>query len=140
MKSRNERSIIDCVLVNKRNRTDIKNVRIRRGAELYRDHYLLRTKIRMKSTREGESTHTRGEKQKITTSIKSHKLGEREIAEKFKERTEEKIYAWMNTATDASATTEELRKTFEDLVLSTAKETWYKNRRWTQKNERVGGM
>ena len=55
MKSRNERSIIDNVLISKRNRTGINDVRIRRGAELYGDHYLLRAKIRMKSRRERKS-------------------------------------------------------------------------------------
>ena len=37
VKSRNERSIIDYILISKRNRTDVKDVRIRRGAELYSD-------------------------------------------------------------------------------------------------------
>ena len=59
--------------------------------------------------------------------IKAHKLGEKEIAKKFKERTEEKMgekgKAWVKTAIDASTTTEELWKTFKDIVLSTAKET-----------------
>ena len=62
MKSRNERSIIDYVLTSKRNRTDVKDVRIRRGAELYSDHYLLRATIRMKSRRERKSIHIGGEK------------------------------------------------------------------------------
>ena len=59
VKSRNERSIIDYVLISKRNRTDVKNVRIRRGAELYNDHDLLRAKIKMKSRRERKSIHRR---------------------------------------------------------------------------------
>ena len=45
----------------------------------------------MKSRNERKSIHIGGEKQKINASIKSHKLGEKEIAKKFKERTEEKI-------------------------------------------------
>ena len=72
----------------KGNRTDIENVKIRREAVLYSDHYLLRARIRMKSRRERISIHVGGEKQKINTSIKSHKLGENEIAKKFKECTE----------------------------------------------------
>ena len=71
----NEISIIDYVLLSKRNRTDIKSVRIRRGAELYSDHYLLRARIRMKSRRERKTLI--GEKQKIVTGIKSHKLREK---------------------------------------------------------------
>jgi len=60
----------------------------------------------------------------MNTSIKSHKLGEKGIAKTFKERTEEKIEAWVNAAIDVSTTTEELWKTFKDIVLSTTKEKW----------------
>ena len=67
VRSRNERSIIDYVLISKRNRIDVKDVRIRWGAELYSDHYLLRAKIRTKSRRERKSIHIGGEKQKINT-------------------------------------------------------------------------
>ena len=118
--------------ISKSNRTDVRDVRIRRGAELYSDHCLLRAKIRTKSRRKRISIHVGGEKQKIYTSIKSHKLREKEIAGKFKERTEEKIEAWVNTAT----TTEELWKTFKDIVLTTTRQkcgikivSWYKKRR-----------
>ena len=45
------------------------------------------------------------------------------MANNFKERTEKKIAAWVNTAIDVSTTTEELWKTFKDLLLSIAKET-----------------
>ena len=65
MKSRNERSIIDYVLVSKRNRTVVKDVRIRRGAELYSDHCILRSRIRMKSRKERKIIHIIGEKQKF---------------------------------------------------------------------------
>ena len=40
VKSRNERSIINYVLINKRNRTDVKDDRIRRGVEIYSEYYL----------------------------------------------------------------------------------------------------
>ena len=122
VKSRNESSIITYVLISIRNRTDVKDVRIRRGAELYSEHYLLRAKLRMKSKRERKSIHIGGQKQKINTSIKSHNLGEKEIAKQFKERTKEKMEAWVNTAIDASTTTDELWKTLKDIVLSTARE------------------
>ena len=38
MKSRNERSICDCVLINKGNRIDVEDVRIRREAETYSEY------------------------------------------------------------------------------------------------------
>ena len=50
VESRNERSITGHVLVNKINKTDFKEVTIRRGVETYSDHYLVRAKIRMKSS------------------------------------------------------------------------------------------
>ena len=61
VKTRNERSVVDYVLTNKRNKTHVRDVRIRRRAELCSDHYLLRARMRMKSGRERKSMHIRGE-------------------------------------------------------------------------------
>ena len=133
MKSRNERSIIDYVLISKRNRTDVTDVRIRRGAELYSDHYLLRAKIRMKNRGERKSIHIGEVKQKIKTSIKSHKLGEKEIAKKFQERTGEKIETWVNS----NRCLNNKRRVVENIERYSVKygkeAMWYKNRRWVQK-------
>jgi len=52
VKSRNERSVIDYVLKSKINRTDIKDVILRRGTEIHSDHYLPSARIRMNSGRE----------------------------------------------------------------------------------------
>ena len=39
------------LLISKINRTNVKDVRIRRGAKIYSEHYLLRVRIRMDSRR-----------------------------------------------------------------------------------------
>ena len=57
VKNRNEKSIINYVLINKGNRTYVKDVRIKRGPETYGDHYLLRARISMKRREKGKA-HT----------------------------------------------------------------------------------
>lgn len=61
---------------------------MKRGAEIYSERYLLRARIKMKSIRERQRIHIEGEKQKINTNMRAHKLREKEIAEKFKKQIE----------------------------------------------------
>ncbi|KAK5649093.1 hypothetical protein RI129_003985 [Pyrocoelia pectoralis] len=43
--SRNEKSIVDYIVTNKPFRKEIKDVKVRKGAEIYSDHYLVIAKI-----------------------------------------------------------------------------------------------
>jgi hypothetical protein len=45
--ARNCRSVIDCVLVNKRSATLVEGTRVCGGADLYSDHFLLIAKLAM---------------------------------------------------------------------------------------------
>ena len=58
VKSRGEKSIIDYVLINRSNRKEVIDVRVRRGAEIYSDHYLLKAEIRMKVQEEKNKTQS----------------------------------------------------------------------------------
>jgi len=51
VKNMNDRSVIDYLLINKRNRTDVKDVMIRRRTEKNSDNNLLKARIRMKNRR-----------------------------------------------------------------------------------------
>lgn len=103
VKSRNEKSIIDYVLVNKRYRRDVKDVRVMRNAEIYSDHFLLRARI--KKTEKNEKRGTRGEEneRKIRKQIRSYKLRDREVAKRFREKTEREIEAVRESAQSKSA-------------------------------------
>nr|CAH7713655.1 unnamed protein product [Callosobruchus chinensis] len=89
VKSRGEKSIIDYVLVPKQNRSEVKDVRVKRGSELFSDHYLLVARIKSGVNIErGEEFAER--KVKFET-IKMYKLKEPDTAKKFRDDVEEKI-------------------------------------------------
>lgn len=69
MKSSNKRYVIISLLVNFKKRTDFKDVRVRRGAEMCSDHYLLRARMRKRSRRERKSMYVGREKRQMNISI-----------------------------------------------------------------------
>ena len=77
VKARNERSVVDYVLISKRNGGVIDEVRKRRGTEVYNEHYLLKTRIKMDSRRKTKSINITGEKQKIYLCVKPYKRREK---------------------------------------------------------------
>lgn len=80
VKSRNERSILEYILVEKNNRQVVKDVRVKRGAEIYSDHYLLMGKIKRL---ENEKQAIRKEYAVQKETIRIYKLQEAEIAKKY---------------------------------------------------------
>ncbi|KAI4470863.1 hypothetical protein MML48_1g12197 [Holotrichia oblita] len=83
--SRNEKSIIDYILVQKERRQEVMDVKIRRGAEIYSDHYLLTAKIKgntIKRKRKIKSEHI---------SIRTYKLREKDVALTYRNITEQKL-------------------------------------------------
>lgn len=56
VKSRDEKLIIDYVLINRGNRKEIVDVRVRRGSEIYSAHYLLKADIRTEIGEEVNNT------------------------------------------------------------------------------------
>ena len=88
--SRNEKSIIDYILVQRDNRRAIKDVKVRRGAEIGSDRYLLVATIKelkLKSNTGGAESR----RKVIVETIRSYKLKEDQIAEKYKEMLEKEI-------------------------------------------------
>ena len=80
--SRNEKSIIDYILIEKNSRKLIKDVRVRRGPEIYSDHLLLVGSF--KTTNKCEIREKKEQNRNSTQiSIKSYKLQEAETAEKY---------------------------------------------------------
>lgn len=86
--SRGERSIIDYIVVQKENRGNILDVKVRRGAEIYSDHFLLMARIRQKNIRRSDTAENRRESH-IT--VKTYKLRHKELAGKYRQRTEKDI-------------------------------------------------
>ncbi|XP_072403197.1 uncharacterized protein [Diabrotica undecimpunctata] len=88
VKSRGEKSIIDYVLVNRPLRQCIKEVRVRRGAEIYSDHYLVvsRTNIGVEQKRTQKVPRKRDITPRNLTNavIRSYKLADNKIAQKYK--------------------------------------------------------
>ncbi|XP_072398362.1 uncharacterized protein [Diabrotica undecimpunctata] len=87
VKSRGERSIIDYVLVNRSSRQYIKDIRVKRGAEIYSDHYLVvaRTSLGVRQesiTKETKKTSKAHDTPTIEV-IRSHKLADKETANNF---------------------------------------------------------
>ncbi|KAK5649396.1 hypothetical protein RI129_000425 [Pyrocoelia pectoralis] len=87
--SRNEKSIIDYIVINKSFRKEIKDVKVRRGAEIYSDHYLVIAKIHLK-TKAVETIKSIKHKKKA---IRVYKLKEKKVWAEFGKQVEEKLEA-----------------------------------------------
>lgn len=85
--SRREKSIIDYVIVNRGSLNAIVDTRVKRGAEIYTDHFLVMSKIRTKTLKMKANT-TDKKSNKKTTTIRSYKLRESTIAKQYTEITE----------------------------------------------------
>lgn len=117
VKSRNERSIIDYVIASRNLRQAIQNVRVRRGPEINSDHYMViaRTKIGL------DRVVTKNELQNNTSRevIKSYKLNNKEVAERYRSRVNELIEA---TSTSNNCDLEHLWGNFKNILLEAGKE------------------
>ncbi|KAJ3660103.1 hypothetical protein Zmor_004573 [Zophobas morio] len=87
--NRNEKSIIDYILVEKSNRTAIEDVRIMKGAEIDSDHFLLVGKIKQPNKNGNEGKHDYITEQPET--LKAYILQEQEVAEKYEEAINKEI-------------------------------------------------
>lgn len=87
VKSRNEKSIIDYILINRPFRKGIVDVKVRRGSEIYSDHYLIVAKVRLRTQKKENLKTMRQKETKDNEIIKAYKLQESETAKKFREGT-----------------------------------------------------
>ncbi|KAJ8934491.1 hypothetical protein NQ318_012467 [Aromia moschata] len=87
--SRNEKSIIDYAIVSRNMRYLIKDVRVRRGLEINSDHYLVLVKTRIRPNIEVDKKDRLQNKTREV--IKSYKLNNQDIAERYREKVHELI-------------------------------------------------
>lgn len=91
VESRNEKSIIDYILIEKNNRSAVMDTKVRRGPEIGSDHYLLITKIREKNENK-ENTNTLKQENVIQyETIRSFKLTNKAIAKQYETEITRKI-------------------------------------------------
>lgn len=86
VKSRNERSIIDYVVINRSSRHEIMDVRVRRGPEINSDHYLVvaKTKIGTDQKETRRETHCNNSREVLRT----YRLSDKKIAQTYGNRVE----------------------------------------------------
>ncbi|XP_031358768.1 uncharacterized protein LOC116182371 [Photinus pyralis] len=120
VESRNEKSIIDYILINREYRKEIIDVKVKRGPEIYSDHYLVVAKSRL-ATEMQTNCVEKSHLTKVNEAIRTYKLQEPEIFMKFTEEIEKK--AEKDSAQWETMNLEQLWLLFKESVISTAKET-----------------
>lgn len=90
VKSRDEKSIIDYVIINKKFQKEVKDTRVKRGAEIYSDHYLVISKVALQMSKERTGSDITKEIMTLEK-IRTYKLNEPEIAKLFRERVENEM-------------------------------------------------
>lgn len=120
IKQRNEKSIIDYILVQRNNRRSARDVRVYRSNEINSDHYLLIAKIK------GKTRNRRQEQQERTNltkneSIRTYKLRKTEIVEKYIERINRE--AEQAEGNMDSKNVEETWQIFKEILLNAARQT-----------------
>lgn len=115
--SRGEKSIIDYILIERDNRSIITDVRVRRGAEINSDHYLLLAKTKEKLYRSTINNNNL-EKKKEYISIKSYKLKNKTLAKKYAKVVNQELEIWIKDNNKMSI--EELWNSFKDSILKAA--------------------
>lgn len=115
--NRGEKSIIDYIIVQKEERKNILDVRVKRGAEIYSDHYLVIGKIKQRDKEIGKNGTIKKESQRT---IKNYKLRDKDIASRYTQITESKIKAKYENIKQTNI--QQGWKTFKEIIIETAKE------------------
>lgn len=123
--SRNERSIIDYILVEKNNRKCVKDIRVRREAEIYSDHYLLVGKIKIRNKTQEIQTEVKTYTKKQET-IKTYKLQDRETSRKYEEIIKNKLQK--EKINPDCITIEQLWEEIKNTIINAAREACGVNR------------
>lgn len=117
--SRGEQSIIDYILVERENRTIIRDVAVKRGYEISSDHYLLIAEIKEKEEKEN-MRYGQNENKIDAETIKSYKLKNKETAAKYEERVNKGLENGPDRTENNSI--EEKWKLFKNTVIQAAKD------------------
>lgn len=113
--TRQEKSIIDYILVEKKNRRDVRDVRVKRGLEINSDHYALVAVM----NREKEQTRRDNITNPQHITVKTYKLREKETANKYKQIEEELIAEAVQTVQYQNI--EQTWETFKNILLTATK-------------------
>lgn len=123
IESRRERSIIDYAIINRQFRAEVKDTRVRRGPEIYSDHFLVTTKIGVRGNRQGNHEEAQASERNNTAKevIKTYRLQEEETANRYRE----KIGVEMKKIKDMNDNTclENLWRSLRDTIIKIARET-----------------
>lgn len=91
MISRNEKSIIDYIMTERTSRNTVIDTRVKRGPEIGSDHYLVVAKIRDQLEIKDKSDDKNTRKVVEFETIRTYKLQNEEVAEKYKNTTAKKF-------------------------------------------------
>lgn len=120
MRSRNEISVIDYILIDRTHRHEVQDTRVRRGPEIYSDHFLLLSKLKIRGGDSGCKSNRR--KTNISKEvIKTYRLRNKEVTELYRTQTElemSKIKSEVN-----NTTIESQWKAIRDIMIKVAKQT-----------------
>lgn len=113
--SRGEKSIIDYIITEKGNRVNINDVAVKRGFEISSDHHLLVAKIKRT---EGESRRQKRSTKTYTEVIRSYKLRNQEIANKYEQEINRRLKDFKENANNNGV--EATWKIFKTIILESA--------------------
>ena len=119
-KSRDEKSIIDYVIINKEYRREVRDTRVRRGAEIYSDHFLVLSKIEIGAENQCVEKKNTKEKNQRKEVIKTYRLREEGTAEKYREGIEIEMIKIKEQRWEGTST-ETLWKKIRSSLIQTAK-------------------
>lgn len=119
VRSRNEKSIIDYILINQRYKKEVKDIRVRRGPEIYTDHYLVMAKICISESKKERGIKSK--KQKSKEVIRNYKLRQTEIATRYKKKIGKEMKE-LNSL-DVNTDLEVLWASIKNIIRKAAKET-----------------
>lgn len=117
--AKDEKSIIDYILIERDNRKILKDVRVMRGFEIGSDHYLVKGKVKTETDQATANCATT-RKQSPKEKIRTYKLKNEEIREHYVETVEKEI---SNLKKLDEKNVNELWEIFKKIIMKAARET-----------------
>uniref|UniRef100_A0A1Y1M3Z3 Reverse transcriptase domain-containing protein n=1 Tax=Photinus pyralis TaxID=7054 RepID=A0A1Y1M3Z3_PHOPY len=120
VRSRGERSIIDYIIIDRYHRKEIMDTRVYRGSEIYSDHYLVMSKMKVPAE-QYKAIRAIGNAGKLCIQkVKTYKLKEEEFAREYTSRTETEMRKIKEVLGEASI--EEIWERMKESMIKTARE------------------
>jgi len=115
--SRNEKSIIDLILIEKAEKSKLIDVRVKRGSEIGSDHYLVEAQLKHNISEKKENNKMNIEMN--YTNIKTYRLQEEKFRKRYKEECDKRLLLGKQ---GGKKDLEELWKYFKDTIKQVATE------------------